>query len=133
MQFRITFSEIEGLIRSKTGKELPLLYGGPHTIRISYHVPLMGAVGIDVNVERITGSDIYLSYSGGKPVEMMLRTAFSHFKNQPGADMLHLLDGNQILFALGKNPRTAMLFEHIILQDIHFDEHAVIVDFVPKG
>ena len=61
MQFNLTYSEVGQFILDKTGKELPLSYGGPHTLRISYKVPLMGSVGLDVNVDRINGSDIFLS------------------------------------------------------------------------
>ena len=50
MQFNLSFSEVKELIHKKTGKELPLTYGGPHTLRISYPVPLMGSVGLDINV-----------------------------------------------------------------------------------
>jgi hypothetical protein len=133
MQFRLTFSEIENLIQQKTGKELPLIYGGPHTVRISYKVPLMGSVGLDINVDRIDGSDIYLSYGGGKAIELMLRTAFNtQLKDRPGSEILQLLDGNAFLLSLGKNPQTAQIFERVTLQDIHFDEQSVIIEFTPK-
>ena len=72
MQFNLTYSEVGQFIQEKTGKELPLAYGGPHTLRVAYKVPLMGSVGLDINVDRIT------------------------------------------------------------LKDVHFDEHSVMIDFVPK-
>ena len=65
MQFNLTYSEVGQFIQEKTGKELPLAYGGPHTLRVAYKVPLMGSVGLDINVDRINGSDIFLSYGGG--------------------------------------------------------------------
>jgi tetrahydromethanopterin S-methyltransferase subunit G len=40
MQFRLTYQEISDLIARKAGRSIPVLYGGPHTVRI----------GIDVNV-----------------------------------------------------------------------------------
>ena len=132
MQFRLTYDEIGKLIQKKTGKELPLMYGGPHTVRVSYKVPLMGPVGLDINVDRIVGSDIYLSYGGGKAIEYLVRTAFRQFEGRPEAEMLQLLDGNRLVLALGKNPQMAPIFDKIDLQDIHFDEYAVMVDFAPK-
>lgn len=133
MQFNLSYSEIERLIQSKAGKELPLAYGGPHTIRVSYKVPLMGAVGLDINVDRINGSDLFLSYSGGAGIEFMVRTALGQFKNQPGADMIELLGGNRLLLALGKNEQLRGLFERVEVQDIHFDEQRVMIDFAPKN
>lgn len=133
MQFNLTYSEVGQFVLDKTGKELPLSYGGPHTVRISYKVPLMGSVGLDVNVERINGSDIFLSYGGGAGIEFMVRTALGQLKKQPSADMLEILDGNRLLLALGKNPQLSTLFDHITLKDIHFDEKSVMVDFVPKS
>lgn len=133
MQFNLTYSEVGQFILDKTGKELPLSYGGPHTLRISYKVPLMGSVGLDVNVDRINGSDIFLSYGGGAGVEFMVRTALGQFKKQQqGADILDILDGNRLMLALGKNPQLAPVFDRIILKDIHFDERGIMIDFVPK-
>ena len=133
MQFNLTYSEVGQFVLDKTGKELPLSYGGPHTVRISYKVPLMGSVGLDVNVERINGSDIFLSYGGGAGIEFMVRTALGQLKKQPSADMLEILDGNRLLLALGKSSQLSTLFDHITLKDIHFDEKSVMVDFVPKS
>jgi len=132
MQFNLTYTEVGQFILDKTGKELPLSYGGPHTVRLSYKVPLMGSVGLDVNVDRINGSDIFLSYGGGAGIEVMVRTALGQLKKQPEADMLEILDGNRLLLSLGKSPQLATLFDHITLKDIHFNEQSLMVDFEPK-
>lgn len=132
MQFNLTYTEVGQFILDKTGKELPLSYGGPHTVRLSYKVPLMGSVGLDVNVDRINGSDIFLSYGGGAGIEFMVRTALGQLKKQPEADMLEILDGNRLLLSLGKSPQLATLFDHITLKDIHFNEQSLMVDFEPK-
>ena len=92
----------------------------------------MGAVGLDVNVDRINGSDIFLSYGGGAGIEFMVRTALGQFKKQQGGDLLDILDGNRLMLALGKNPQLAPVFDRIILKDIHFDERGIMIDFVPK-
>ena len=132
MQFRISYTEAEQLISSKSGKELPMSYGGPHTVRISYKVPLMSSVGLDITVDRVFGSDIYLSFGGGAGIEFMLRSALSQAQGRPGGDMLEMMGGNQLRLMLGKNPQTAQLFDRITLEDIMFDEQWVIIDFTPK-
>lgn len=133
MQFRISYTEAQEMIASKSGKELPMVYGGPHTLRISYKVPLMGAVGLDITVDRVEGSDVILSFGGGAAIEYMLRTALSQAQSQPGAEALQMLGGNQLLLSLGKNPQTAQIFEHVTLKDIMFDEQFIIIDFVPEA
>ncbi|MBR3723980.1 MAG: hypothetical protein IKN11_01140 [Bacteroidales bacterium] len=132
MQFNLSYSEVGKLIEDKTGKELPMTYGGPHTLRISYKVPLMGDVGLDINVDRIEGSDIFLSYGGGAGIEFMVRTALGQVKKQPGAELLDILDGNRLMLALGKSQQLAPIFDRIILKDIHFDESSIKIDFIPK-
>ncbi len=134
MQLRLTYSEVENMISEKTGKELPMCFGGPHSIRISYKVPLMGAVGLDITVEGVRGSDIILSFGGGAGIEFMLRTAINQAKKQhPEVDnMVELMDNSQLLLSLGKNPNLAAVLANVTLQDIHFDEQAIMIDFVPK-
>ncbi len=132
MQFKLSYQEVERFVNDKSGKELPMCFGGPHTLRISYKVPLMGAVGLDISVDRVNGSDVFLSFGGGAGIEFMLKTAINQAKKQPGMEMLEMLDGSRLLLSLGKNPNLAPLFERITLQDIHFDEQSIMIDFVPK-
>lgn len=133
MQLKLTYNEVQKMIADKSGKELPMCFGGPHTLRISHKVPLMGSVGLDINVDRIEGSDVILSFGGGAAIEYMLRAALSQAKNQPGGDMVEMLGGNQLLLALGKNPNMSAMFQSIQLQDIHFDEQSIMIDFVPRA
>ena len=132
MQFRLSYSEVEQLAESKAGKRLPLAYGGTRTVRISYPVPLMGSVGVDLTVERVNGTDVFLSFAGGAAIELMLRTALNHAKNQPGMDMVQMMGVNQLLLTLGKNPNLAPIFERVTLEDIFFDEQFIIIQFSPK-
>lgn len=135
MQLKLTYTEIQNLIANKTGKSIPMGFGGPHTVRISYDVNVLFKttnIGLDITVDRIEGSDIFLSYGGGAGIEFMVRTALGRAKGQPGAEVLELLDGNRLLLCLGKNPQVAQVFDRITLQDIHFDEQSVMIDFVPK-
>ena len=133
MQFRLSYSEIEQIAERKAGKRLPLTYSDTHTVRISYPVPLMGSVGVDITVDRINGSDVFLSFGGGAAIEFMLRTALNQAKNQPGMEMVQMLGGNQLLLNLGKSPNLAPILERINLEDICFDEQFIIIQFSPKN
>ena len=137
MQFRLTFQEISDLIERKAGHSLPVMYGGPHTVRISYEVNMFvktASVGLDLTVDQVDeNGNIILSYNGGMGIDFMIKTALNHAKNQPGGDMIDLLPDNRILLNLSKNAQAGSLFDHIQLQDISFDEQFAIIEFVPKG
>lgn len=136
MELRLTYQEISEMIEKRAGRALPIIYGGPHTVRISYDVNVLfktASVGLDLTVERINGSDIFLSYDGGAGIDFMVRQAISIAKNRPGGDMIEPLDGNRILLSLGKTQQAGSLLDHITLKDIRFDEHYAIVEFTPKG
>ncbi|MBQ6067865.1 MAG: hypothetical protein IJK84_00035 [Bacteroidales bacterium] len=132
MQFRLSYSEVEQLSEKKAGKRLPLSFSDTHTLRISYPVPLMGSVGVDITVDRIVGTDVFLSFGGGAAIEFMLRTALNQAKKQPGMEMIQMLGGNQLLLNLGKSPNLVPIFERITLEDILFDEQFIIIQFSPK-
>ena len=56
MQFRLTYQEISDLIERKAGRRLPIMYGGPHAVRISYDVNVLcktASVGLDLTVDEI--------------------------------------------------------------------------------
>lgn len=136
MELRFTYQEISEMIEKKAGRALPIIYGGPHTVRISYDVNVLfktTSVGLDLTVERVNGSDIFLSYDGGAGIDFMVRQAINMAKNRPGGELIEPLDNNRILLSLGKNQQAGSLLDHITLQDIRFDEHYAIVEFTPKG
>lgn len=135
MELRLTYQEISNLIERKAGRSLPLAYGGPHTVRVSYDVSVLfktTSVGIDLTVERIEGSDIYIAYSGGAGIDFMVRQAISMAKSRPGGDLIEPLEGSRILLCLSKNTQAGSLFDHITLEDIRFDEQYAILQFSPK-
>ncbi len=136
MQLRLTFQEISDLIEKKAGKHLPVMYGGPHTVRIAYEVNMFiktASVGLDLTIEGIENGDIILSYAGGAGIDYMVRMALNHAQSQPGGDMIEALENNRIKLCLSKNAQAGSLFDHIDLKDICFDEQFAIIEFSPKG
>lgn len=136
MELRLTFSEISELIEKKAGRALPITYGGPHTVRVSYDVNVLfksTSVGIDLTVDQIVGSDIYLSFNGGAGIDFMIRQAVNMAKSRPGGEFIELLDGNRILLVLSRAQQAGSLLDHIELRDIRFDEQYAIIEFVPKA
>ncbi len=136
MQLRLTYQEISDMIQQKAGKALPMSYGGPHTVRVSYGVNVLfhsTEIGLDLTVDSIEGSNIFISYSGGAGIEFMVRQALNMARTRPGGDMIEPLEGSRLMVCLGKNAQAGSLLDHIVLRDICFDEQYAIVDFVPKS
>lgn len=134
MQFRIAFDEIQELLYRQSSKRILLTYSGTHTVRVGAEVSVVfktTSVGIDITVERIEGSGLLLSYSGGVGIEMMLKMAIAKMQDRPGMDMVELLDNSQLKLHLGRSPQLSQIFERIVLRDISFNETSVIIDFVP--
>ena len=136
MELRLTFAEISELIEKKAGRPLPVMYGGPRTVRVSYDVNVLfksASVGIDLTVDQIVDSDIYLSFNGGAGIDFMVRQAVNMAKSRPGGEFIEPLDGNRILLALSRTQQAGSLLEHVTLRDIRFDEQYAIIEFVPKS
>ena len=137
MQLKLTFAEIENIVRTKTGKNLPLVYSGPHTIRINYEFKVLfrtSTVSLDITIDEIVGGDtVYVSHNGGVAIDIALSTALSRYNGQPGIDMLEKVSDCHYRVCLSKNEQISQVLERIELRDIHFDEQSVMIDFMPKG
>lgn len=136
MELRLTYQEISELIEKKAGKAIPITYSAPHSIRISYDVNVLfksANIGLELTVDQIVDSDIYLSYNGGAGIDFMIRQAISMAKSRPGGELIEPLDGNRILLCLSRNQQAGSLLDHVTLRDIRFDEHYAIIEFQPKG
>ncbi|MBR1799757.1 MAG: hypothetical protein IJ761_07705 [Bacteroidales bacterium] len=135
MEFRLKYDEIDSFIEQKTGRKIGLSFASEHCVHVGMDVNVLMksmTMGLDISVDRIEGSDIFLSYSGGMGIEFMVKTALQHAKNQPGGDVVEILDGNRLLLALGKNAQAGSLLSRVTLNDVRFDEKYAIVDFTPK-
>lgn len=136
MELRLTFAEISEMIEKKAGRALPLSYGGPHTVRVNYDVNVLfktASVGIDLTVDQVVDSDIYLSFNGGAGIDFMVRQAVGMAMSRPGGEFIEQLDDNRILLALSRTKQAGSLLEHVSLRDIRFDEQYAIIDFVLKA
>jgi hypothetical protein len=136
MELRLTYQEISDLIEKKAGRSLPIFYGGPHTVRVSYDVNVFfktASVGLDLTVEEVRDGNITLSYNGGAGIDFMVRQAIGMAKSRPGGELIEQLEGNRLLLALGKSQQAGSILDHVTLRDIRFDEQYAIIDFVPKA
>ena len=76
MQFRISYQEIQSMVYRKAGKTIVFSYNSEHSIRVGYDVTVLFKttnMGIDITVERVDNTAVYLSYGGGSPVPICSR------------------------------------------------------------
>jgi len=135
MQFRISYTEIQSLVYSKTNKTIVFSYDSIHSVRVGYDITLLFKttnIGLDVMVESVDNSAVVLNYSGGPSIQFMVKQVLEHAKNQPGVDMLEAVEGNRLIFHLDKNPQIQQVLERVTIQDIRFDVGNVIIEFKPK-
>ena len=136
MQLRLSYQEISEMIQKRAGQSLPMMYSGPHSVRITYGVNVLfhtTDIGLDLTVDSIEDSNIIVSYTGGAGIEFMVRQALNMARKRPGGDIIEPLEGNRLMLCLGKNAQVGSLLDHIELQDIRFDEQHVIIEFIPKN
>lgn len=129
MNLNLPFSEINEIIDKKL-IILPwsLVYKDQHTIQLKRKIRIPLTKDIDVSVERIDGSDIYLNVDSGainKLLDIVKNLSFESL------NMIESLD-NRIILHLDKNKKIAHTMEQITLQDISFNEDGAVVKFIPN-
>ncbi len=136
MQFRISYQEVQTMVYRKAGKTIVFSYDSTHTVRIGYDITMLFKttnVGLDITVVSVDNNSLHLSYGGGYAIQLMVKQALEHAKNQPGAEMIEAGDGNNLTIHLDKNPQLQQILEHVTLEDIRFNEHDIIVEFHLKA
>lgn len=83
MQAYITYPEIQKYISDHYAKQVELAYINNSTLRISTEIQvwrLSKTIHVDVTIQQIIGTDLYLSYSGGLSVELVIAPLLSFIK-----------------------------------------------------
>lgn len=132
MQFRISYQEIQNIMAQKSGRSVPFVYDSPHSVRITAS-ETFASMGITFTIRHVSDSNVDLEYSGGIATNFLMKQAMKQAVNQPGADIIEMLDGNNIRLHLDRSAQFSQLLERITLQDICFDEQFVIIQFASKG
>ena len=73
MKLQISYSELESIIRKKTGQSVEIGYVNPQTITIRKEIKVLfvqKAVSVNVEVVEIAGTNLVLRYDAGLGLEM---------------------------------------------------------------
>ena len=127
MQAYITYPEIQKYISDHHAKQIDLACINNSTLRISTEVQvwrLSKTIHVDLTIQQIIGTDLYLSYSGGLSIELVIAPLLSFIKQliPDKTGFIEETGSHQIIVHLEKIERLNHVFEYVSLQSIGFDE-----------
>ena len=136
MKAIITFSEIQSLVKSKTGREIGLSAIDERTVKaeakVSVKVPFLGeiekSIGVNVSVEKIEGNDVHLKYEGGMGTDMIIGGLLSFLSSTPAMKMVEKMPGNGIVVHLNEVEEARKVLDIVELTNIEFQENGVTVE-----
>lgn len=136
MQVKFEYSEIQSLIKAKTGREISLSTIDEQTVKaeakVSVKVPFLGkiekSIGVNVSVEKIEGNDIWLKYDGGMGTDMIIGGLLSFLSSTAAMKMVEKTQGNGIVVHLYEVEEARKALDVVELTNIVFQEKGVTVE-----
>ena len=136
MQATIEYSEIQSLVKSKTGREIGLSAIDERTVKaeakVSVKVPFLGkiekSIGVNVSVEKIEGNDVHLKYEGGMGTDMIIGGLLTFLSSTPAMKMVEKTQGNGIIVHINEIKEAQKVLEMVELTNIVFQENSVTVE-----
>ena len=136
MQATIEYSEIQSLVKSKTGREIGLSAIDERTVKaeakVNVKVPFLGkiekSVGVNVSVEKIEGNDVHLKYDGCMGTDMIIGGLLSFLSSTPAMKVVEKTQWNGIVVHLDEVEEARKVLDLVELTGIMFQEKGVTVE-----
>ena len=136
MQATIEYSEIQSLVKSKTGREIGLSAIDERTVKaeakVNVKVPFLGkiekSVGVNVSVEKIEGNDVHLKYDGGIGTDMIIGGLLSFLSSTPAMKVVEKTQGNGIVVHLDEVEEARKVLDIVEFTNIVFLENGITVE-----
>ena len=136
MQVKFEYSEIQSLVKSKTGREIGLSAIDERTakaeVKVNVKVPFLGkiekSVGVNVSVEKIEGNDVHLKYEGGMGTDIIIGGLLSFLSSTPAMKVVEKTQGNGIVVHLDEVEEARKVLDLVELTGIMFQEKGVTVE-----
>ena len=136
MQAPIEYSEIQSLVKSKTGREIGLSAIDERTVKaeakVNVKVPFLGkiekSVGVNVSVEKIEGNDVHLKYDGCMGTDMIIGGLLSFLSSTPAMKVVEKTPGNGIVVHLDEVEEARKVLDIVEFTNIVFLENGVTVE-----
>lgn len=133
MQANITYQEIQKYISDHYAQQISLAHIDNSTLRISTDIKvwkLSKTIHVDLKVEEIKGTDLYLSYSGGLSVELVIAPLLSFIKRliPDKTGFIQENGSHQLIVHLAEIEQANKAFEIMDLNCITFDQEKICVN-----
>ncbi len=136
MQVKFEYSEIQSLIKAKTGREIGLSAIDERTVKaeakVSVKVPFLGeiekSIGVNVSVEKIEGNDVHLQYEGGMGTDMIIGGLLTFLSSSPALKLMLKTQGNGIVVHLDEVEEARKVLDLVELTGIAFNDNAVDIE-----
>ena len=136
MQVIFEYSEIQSLVKSKTGREIGLSAIDERTVKaeakVSVKVPFLGeiekSIGVKVSVEKIEGNDVHLKYEGGMGTDMIIGGLLTFLSSSPALKLMGKTQGNGIVVHLDEVEEARKVLDLVELTGIAFNDNAVDIE-----
>ena len=136
MQVKFEYSEIQSLIKAKTGREIVLSAIDEQTVKaeakVSVKVPFLGeiekSIGVNVSVEKIEGNDVHLQYEGGMGTDMIIGGLLTFLSSSPALKLMGKTQGNGIVVHLDEVEEARKVLDLVELTGIAFNDNAVDIE-----
>ena len=136
MKVIVYYTELQSLVKSKTGREIVLSAIDEQTVqaeaKVSVKVPFLGkiekSIGVNVSVEKIEGNDVHLKYEGGMGTDMIIGGLLSFLSSSPAMKMVEKTQGNGIIVHLNEIKEARKVLEMVELTNIVFQEKGVAIE-----
>ena len=137
MQAHITYQEIQNYISDHYANQVGLAYINNATLRISTEIQvwkLSKTVHVDITIQQIIGTDLYISYSGGLSVELVIAPLLSFIKRLiPDKTSFIQENGNhQLIVHLADIEQAKKALEVMSLKSISFNEENLCINLLLK-
>ena len=141
MKLSVDYAEIIALAKKNSGKEITLTTLNDKTIKVGYvmkvKIPFTGkyisaTFDIDVTYEKLVGEDVFLSYNGGKGLDMVIEGAKNLVPQLKDIEIIEFASGNNVIAHFGKIEKAHEALEKIVVNDVHFTNEGVNVSFCIK-
>lgn len=134
MNIEITYDEANKLIKERTGKGVILSYANDNMVNVGYEINVLGISNvikaIDLKVEKIEDSDIYVHYEGNGD---LLVNGLMKIKEHVKLDFIENAGEQSLVVHLDMISKAKKLLENIKLLGARFEKDSAKIEFTIKN
>lgn len=140
MILNISIDEAVDIIKARTHKPISMRIVNSNTINVGYEVsvkiPLIGnrskTISVDLIIDNVTDSDIYIHYSTGIiGGDSLINALLSYFPAINNSKVVEACEDGHIMIHLNELDQLKGMLEKIEINSISFGDDDIMVDFNP--